>query len=140
MKIQVQWRTEIPTATEIAGPVSEKIRYPVMPEYDQQYRKHRLVIECESLSDLDTSVDSGIPLANGITQYLWDNYQIHGERMVEGWDIGAHACLLERRIQHLETAVGKAVADLKQTRTWLKDGRFAVIRRGLEEALAAPLL
>ncbi|MBI2096848.1 MAG: hypothetical protein HYT40_01690, partial [Candidatus Sungbacteria bacterium] len=71
--------------------------------------------------------------------WLWDNYQIHGERMVEGWDIGSHACMLERRIRHLETAVGKAITDLKQTRSWLKDKRFAEIRRGLEVAMAAPL-
>ena|SRR3989344_7860155 len=137
MKILIQWRTVTPSATEIAGQVSQKIGYPVMPEYDEQYKRHGVAFECGSLH-MRITTDlrmNGMIVANRIMQWLWDNYQIHGERMVDGWDVGAHACMLERRVRHLEKAVTQAIEDLKQTRSWLKDRRFGEIRRSLEQAL-----
>lgn len=145
MKVSVMWRTETPKAAEIAGLVSQKLGFAVMPEYDEQYKRHSLSIECLSLSNLGGPAwdmhpsHNGAFAANGIMQYLWDNYQIHGERMVDGWDVGAHACILERRVRHLEKAANKTIEDLKRTRSWLKDKRFAEIRRDLEVVLAAPL-
>ena len=143
MKISVTWRTETPKAADIAGAVSQKLEFAVMPEYDKQYKRQGLSFECKSLHDWPDErpelVRNGMFLLNNLMQYLWDNHQIHGERMVDGWDIGAHACMLERRIRHLETAANRVIADLKQTRSWLKDRRFAEIRRGLEEAMVAPL-
>ncbi|MBI2097230.1 MAG: hypothetical protein HYT40_03755, partial [Candidatus Sungbacteria bacterium] len=75
MKIQVEWRTETPAATEIAGQVSQKIGYPVMPEYDLQYKRHRLVIECKSLHNWPDERPelalNGMFLVNKIVQWLW---------------------------------------------------------------------
>ena len=145
MKISVIWRTETPKAAEIAGLVSQKLGFAVMPEYDEQYKRNSLSFECISLSNLAGAAwdmhpsHNGAFVANTIMQYLWDNYQLHGERMIDVWDVGAHACMLERRVRHLEKAVTHTIEDLKRTRSWLKDKRFAEIRRGLEQVLAAPL-
>ncbi|KKT14166.1 MAG: hypothetical protein UW76_C0022G0001 [Parcubacteria group bacterium GW2011_GWF2_44_8b] len=142
MKISVTWRTETPKAADIAGMVSQKLGFAVMPECNEHYKWQDLSFECKTLHTNERPEElalNGMFLANKIMQYLWDNYQIHGERGVDGWDIGAHACMLERRVRHLERATNRTIEDLKRTRSWLKDKRFAEIRRDLEQALVAPL-
>ncbi|MDO8471382.1 MAG: hypothetical protein Q7S49_02130 [bacterium] len=143
MKVSVTWRTETPKAADIAGAVSQKLGFAVMPEYDEQYKRQGLSFECKSLHDWPDERPelalNGMFLMNETKQYLRDHHEVHGERMVDGWDIGAHACMLERRVRHLERAVKWAIANLKQTRSWLKDKRFAEIRYELEEAMTAPL-
>ena len=134
MKILVQWREENPRATEVVGPMMERIRYPLVPDFDERYQRHGITFECYALAMKITRepLQNGMITANQIMQWLWDNHRIHGERFVDGIDIGGYACALERRVLFLESAVERACKDLKKTRRWFGDKRFEKIRLELE--------
>ena len=60
---------------------------------------------------------------------------INAQVLVDGRDLLDYAAQQEAKVVFLKIHSEMAANELKQTRTWLKDGRIAEIRRKLEQAI-----
>ncbi len=137
MRVSVEWIGENPKAEQVIVRVMEESwffkqnAYPIKLEpvsysgigtqvdlpgstWRSAYaHRERVAFECGALK-LDISSDprmNGLLVMNAITRSLWENFQVHGERLVDGLDLGTYAAILEERESPVETERSRRLKD-----------------------------
>ncbi|KKS16086.1 MAG: hypothetical protein UU71_C0008G0015 [Parcubacteria group bacterium GW2011_GWB1_41_6] len=140
--VEVCWRGEKPTAEEVSGKISVKMGRPIQahtklasrfgfgnqprePEWDI----HMLIAEEDDFRKAVSDVGKQMKDA------LKEEFGVEGTLQINGWDLGTMACNQYAMRVRFEKGIKEAVADLKKTKSWLKNAKIADIRRRLEQVL-----